>query len=470
MSFNADKRPTQFPLNRTLVPDAITPDDGTPQNPLTWATNDPDEKVTITMNISLNEFVAIASSVDVGRDIAYGEDAIKIWWIWSRSIRTMELCEQVAECINENQAVKDALGASSGGSGGTDGTGGATGGGAGTPIPSAVDDTTNFLSGADCTDDNIFAVAVGIVDFSFAVVEQVYDLIELASQPAEGYAELLDNAPAVASAAPASVLDYILWIQDTADALWDAFDSQITRDEIACDLFCLMKDQECELTFDDLFAFFSQGSAIPVAGNTISDILLQLVTLNTAELVGRTSLAFMYGVLALGAQFGGLRNVGGILVRVASLWDETNNNWQQLCDPCSPCTLYDFTGGSQDGWTIEFASGTYDGSGFVGGVSIPSQSVGVLISHSVLYTGSYQVRVTYDADQATGVAGAVVEAQLRTAGGGFVSEAETPYTDGVDQLSILNVNPSNNEIWVRIVRDNSQSANLKIKKVEICLN
>jgi len=51
-----------------------------------WPTSDPDEIVQVTIECSLNEYVGLASSIDVGRDIAYNDDSINIWWLWTRRI------------------------------------------------------------------------------------------------------------------------------------------------------------------------------------------------------------------------------------------------------------------------------------------------------------------------------------------------------------------------------------------------
>jgi len=52
-----------------------------------WAVTDSGERTDIILNVSQDEFTAIATALDVGRDIAYNKDSDLLWWIWSRAFR-----------------------------------------------------------------------------------------------------------------------------------------------------------------------------------------------------------------------------------------------------------------------------------------------------------------------------------------------------------------------------------------------
>jgi len=90
--------PLKYPENSNLVDNAtgdipfVTP---------RMFPEDPDEKIDITLNVSQNECTAIASALDIGRDIGYGVDSARLWFVWVRALReaaTMS-CEDVADCI-----------------------------------------------------------------------------------------------------------------------------------------------------------------------------------------------------------------------------------------------------------------------------------------------------------------------------------------------------------------------------------
>lgn len=78
-------RKLKFPLYYTLAPSDKTDDETLPSPQIEWTTEDSNERVNVVLNLSLNEFIAIASAIDVGRDVAYGEDSETVWWIWNRA-------------------------------------------------------------------------------------------------------------------------------------------------------------------------------------------------------------------------------------------------------------------------------------------------------------------------------------------------------------------------------------------------
>ena len=95
-------RPLPWRLKFTEDMDSSTADESISFNTLTdWSTTDSDERVDIVLNLSLNEYVAIANTIDVGRDIAYGDNSIAIWWLWVRSLQDMSICDAIIACIND---------------------------------------------------------------------------------------------------------------------------------------------------------------------------------------------------------------------------------------------------------------------------------------------------------------------------------------------------------------------------------
>jgi len=104
-----ESRQLPYPLYLSASPEAIIEDTTAPPLPFTWPTTDNDELVNVTMKLSLNEYIALSSCIDVGDDIAYGENATLLWYIWVRSLNSMEFCEQVAECIDSSTIVQSAI-------------------------------------------------------------------------------------------------------------------------------------------------------------------------------------------------------------------------------------------------------------------------------------------------------------------------------------------------------------------------
>lgn len=335
------RRPIQYPLDRSADIESDTPlvpiiDNST----IDGFPIDPDERINIILNMSLNEYVALATCIDVGRDIAYGDNSIYLWWIWVRSVISMTICDDVTSCIETNEGTQNAISniISGIGNGGIP-SGGSSGGGA-SAIINITNNTTNILAGSSgCTDDNMYAVATRIAELAFEAVGQVYEAIDLAISPTELMAEVGDNAPAVATGAPSTVADWYIWIQDTAQDAWLVYDTAQERIDVACDLFCIMKDNGCSLTFDDIATYFWDSAGTPIEASSLEVLMTFMAGQILAEPIGRISLAFVFATLAVGAKFADIENVGLFLTVIAAYVDETNNNWTLECDPCGVVPL-----------------------------------------------------------------------------------------------------------------------------------
>jgi len=342
MSVNdSEPRKLTFPLSRSEVPivlggDFTSPSSTTPD----WQTADNDEIVTITLTVSLNEFVALASAIDAGRDIAYGEKSIELWQIWVKAVNTLSLCQQIADCINDplspaRLALVEAMGSSGGGYP----VGDETGSGANVPISGAVNDANIMENSTSCSEDNMYAVTTALVEIAMDAVNQLYQALNLVTAPVELASELSDNAPAVASAAPATAMDWALWVKDTAYDAFLVYDTGEKRIELACALLCIAIDNGCSLSFDDIADYFYSLSPVAVVGKTLEELLAFAIDFTVPEAVGTMSLALFFSLLSLGSKLGGVKNVGGLMMRLYAFIDETNNNWMTDCEDCDPTDI-----------------------------------------------------------------------------------------------------------------------------------
>jgi len=98
--FNSTPRGLPWRLRGVVSPVQTTPGDAPDDQTLQWPTTDPDEVVSMEVRLSLNECVALATAVDVGRDIAYNTQSQELWLLWCRIWK--EAC--IAEFNFESQA------------------------------------------------------------------------------------------------------------------------------------------------------------------------------------------------------------------------------------------------------------------------------------------------------------------------------------------------------------------------------
>lgn len=103
--YNSGPRPLTWSLKQPLVETVIVEDDGDfPPSSFSWP-EDPNERVMIPFYLSLNEYNILGSTIDVGSDIAFAEDALRVVWLWMRNWRIqVPICAAVDDCIENNPA------------------------------------------------------------------------------------------------------------------------------------------------------------------------------------------------------------------------------------------------------------------------------------------------------------------------------------------------------------------------------
>lgn len=96
--YDAPKRSLPYPLKNALVSHRSTEEDDLHgPSSFVWP-SDSDERVDVLMHMSLNEYVVLSSAIDVGSDVAYGEDGLRVWWLWTRTLQegvNMACCEDI---------------------------------------------------------------------------------------------------------------------------------------------------------------------------------------------------------------------------------------------------------------------------------------------------------------------------------------------------------------------------------------
>lgn len=108
--YDSGPRPLPWPLLYPLVDVRTVEDDGDfPPSSFVWPT-DPNERTLVPFWLSLNEYNVLGSTIDVGSDIAFGEDALRVVWLWMRNWRIqVPICDAVDDCITNNPATIEAI-------------------------------------------------------------------------------------------------------------------------------------------------------------------------------------------------------------------------------------------------------------------------------------------------------------------------------------------------------------------------
>lgn len=108
--YDSGPRQLPWPLLHPLVGSRTVEDDEVfPPSSFVWPT-DPDERTVVPFWLSLNEYNVLGSTIDVGSDVAFAEDALRVMWLWMRNMRVqVPICDAVDACITDNPATIAAI-------------------------------------------------------------------------------------------------------------------------------------------------------------------------------------------------------------------------------------------------------------------------------------------------------------------------------------------------------------------------
>lgn len=367
--FNSSSRPIQYPLDRTLVPSQTGIGTESPPSVIPeWQTTDNDERVTITMNLSLNEFVALASSVDVGRDIAYGEDAIKIWDIWVRAINTMSICDTVADCIDTSQAVKDAIATNNSQNGvptTTDGSNSIVG------TDNTLFSNDNLLDGR-CDYDEIGGQCLEFIEYMNKIaVDWIEGMVALAvGGEIAGY--IAQTVPITKVAVP-DFGDLIDWITDEVLTQYNGAYDDALRNQATC---LLLKEccQDCELTLDNVINVFATQTGFGInPAKSWNAVIEDLITLSLADGIVYGTWQLIAITWKIGANFLGLSGLNAIKYALSKA--DPIDPAILGCDPCPSGNCYEWDFGSAPrSWRENYLNlgGTYIASAGYQTTNLPS--------------------------------------------------------------------------------------------------
>lgn len=336
---NADTRKLVFPLTNPLVVEGETPDDGTPIYQIEWSDPDPDVKVNVTLNLSLNEFVALATAIDVGRDIAFGTDTNLIWWIWTRALiegGTLT-CEQIIDCIENDPDTQAALQqylAANGYSQNQSSTD------APTVLPAAKQAGTLLPTDYDCSNPaNDMAISRAIVRELNETIGDLFEIIEYITNPIELTAIVTDSVPVVSAASDAA--SFADWMQENIADAYNAAYTQSAEDTIACAIFCHLQS-ECDISLNDLIDIYlglDAGVTPPSNPDDINELIEYILGLSLA--LSTTGIVAVFHLIVLYLmRFGGdvvtMLGFNSITTAISSAQALIDTSYQDLCDDCPP--------------------------------------------------------------------------------------------------------------------------------------
>lgn len=372
MAIDSNQKPRRLPYPlRNPETQGVSQPETTPE-PITfeWETADSDEIVSIRLELSLNEYTALAACVDVGRDIAFNQDADWLWQIWTKAFRgaIMVDCGGIADCIESEQSVQDAIVNVINNSGNVN------------PDYITEQDAENPIIDDRFPNENrdeiirqpencdLDVIWAGILFMVQRLDDRGRDWLEQIVSKADTWqriAEFAGTVPIVGELSENVLLAFINSAEDILN-LYNAYSTPEQLEEIACDLFSMVcaecryptynevADYYASFAIEDMQDWANIGLRFMVDYLTGSSGLASIVAYYSV-------ITFQLWVMYAEATFFGLRGAKWLAIWLDNGEEFANNAWELLCDPCTPplsAIRYDFALGEL-GWYL-IGNGQYD--------------------------------------------------------------------------------------------------------------
>jgi len=313
--YDSPKRILPYPLKDQLVQSRTTEEDAECEaSSFVWP-EDSDELVFIPFKLSLNEYVVLSSTIDVGSDIAYGEDAIRVKWLWLRNMRcNVSLCAEMINVLNTCEEFRDELNGFIGNAIGN--------------VPTVQQQIRDFITGdlylngyfealiaqgaispesrarnmlkpGECDSAYLFNQAFVAEDTLKTLAVNVFSAMSVGANAFEWAKLALTIAPILGGIIPAAAV--VAFASAFVETYYTEYAVQWTanKDNIICLLWCRI-ETSCDLSLEDLINFHIEQSGLSLPEFPI-DAFKAVVEIITAGTVSGANVVHAIHLLLLTA-------------------------------------------------------------------------------------------------------------------------------------------------------------------------
>lgn len=214
---------------------------------------------------------------------------------------------------------------------------------------------------AGCDNDIIFGMCVQLVEFADRLIKDLFENLSASQLSSENVGFLIKLIPVVETLPLDEAFELAGKLVEDMETAYLSASTELLKDQIACDLFCIAIENGCVLTLENVRDYYQEQAGVVF---DYSDVFSFLVDFINGTFIGN---AVFYGMNILFFQifvFGGRfleYFYKDYLRTIQSMFNDPNPDWATICDDC-PSFIeieYDFTV-DDGGWNVE----PRDGSGW----------------------------------------------------------------------------------------------------------
>jgi len=351
--YDGQNRPLPWDLRLSLKPENTTEDDTGVPSSFVWP-EDPTERTLVPFYLSQNEWKVLGSSIDVGRDIAYGVDSIRVLWLWLRNMReAVPICAAIIDCLVNDGDTHDAIAELIA----TNPTIGAAlsqfinthPGGTVFPketiLPGPVIEGNLLPENPGCDPDILWTQSLGLVTTANRMIEDFLDQWETYNNAGEILSAAVNATPGVGALADVIGLSGVIEYANTLlNNIAEAYSSDYTLEyeqDLACEIFCASKDT-CSVSLDQLVSVMNARVSNQLTGENLVELLVSLVDqdvtgINVADLY----LCFFFNALRVANLVVPVTWGIEAYMQLIRIFNEPSDDWEVLCTECPDPELWE---------------------------------------------------------------------------------------------------------------------------------
>lgn len=256
----------------------------------------------------------------------------------------LEFCAQVINCIQNDEDTRNALLSLLNG---TTFSESVNNGQSQNGVDIANSDTYN----PTCDLDILYGQTRQLVDYLDAINTDILEILEVATNLLDFAASVVGDVTLIDETSIDAILSWVSYMQDNIAENYAAQVTQTYLEECACDIFCLAKDNGCEITPNLLFNYWNDrlSGSLSIGGLLVNS----LVYLVGGTWIGTEIADFMFlSQLALRSQAGQVLDFSAyfdIQTRLEIYSNDPNSDWSTLCN--CPTVLNETVTYDGTGWT-----------------------------------------------------------------------------------------------------------------------